>query len=196
MAPFCPYNINFRAQHSILFRRTIPPFSTWSITVTDIVGEKRIDLAYPFAVVSMFSDSIQYEFAKPWTIDLESRSKQIAAGTYTRRELINLGKGKIEITQFDNDSRIKRMNKLAGITEMVFNSDGLDSSNNLENGSPNNTLLTYHVTSYEDPMHFEPYAPQYKKLKNGEIVSLTLRITHIKISIVTEGPGTTVVLHI
>ena len=37
------------------------------ITITDIIGEKRIDLAYPIpgeevAVVSVFSDNIQYEF--------------------------------------------------------------------------------------------------------------------------------------
>ena len=83
------------------------------ITITDIIGEKRIDLAYPIrgeevAVVSVFSDNIQYEFTKPWTIDLESRSKQIAAGTYTRRELINLGEGKIETTQFDTDFSNKK----------------------------------------------------------------------------------------
>ena len=45
-------------------------------------------------------------------------------------------------------------------------------------------------------MHFEPYIPQYKKLKNGEIVSLTLRITHMKNSIMTDGLAKTVVLHI
>ena len=85
------------------------------ITINGIVVEKRIDLAYPIknlnsnkevAVVSVFSDNIQHEFARPWTIGLESRSDQVGAGTYTRRELINLGEGKIEITQFDKDSRI------------------------------------------------------------------------------------------
>ena len=45
-------------------------------------------------------------------------------------------------------------------------------------------------------MHLEPYVPQFKKLKNGEIISLTLRITHMKNSIVTDGPAKTVVLHI
>ena len=84
------------------------------ITITDIVDKKRIDLVHPIqgtkvTVVSVFSDNIQYEFAKPWTIDLELRNKQIAAGTYTRQELINLGEGRIEITQFDKDSRIKRI---------------------------------------------------------------------------------------
>ena len=51
----------------------------------------------------------------------------------------------------------------------------------------------YHVTAYEDSTHFEPYTPQYKKLKNGELVSLALRITHMKNNIITDGPATTVV---
>ena len=136
------------------------------VTITDIVGEKRIDLAYPIrgeevALVSVFSDNIQYEFTKPWTINFESRSKQIAAGTYTRRELIDLGEEKIKITQFDKDSRIKRMNWLAGIIEMVFDLDELDNSNNLESGSLSNTLLTYHVTANDDSPHFAPYVPQH-----------------------------------
>ena len=38
--------------------------------------------------------------------------------------------------------------------------------------------------------------PRYKRLKNGEIVSLTLRITDQNNNIITNGPGTTVVLHI
>ena len=60
------------------------------ITIIDIVGEKRIDLVYPIqdkevAVVSVFSGNIQYEFTKPWTVELgELWSKQIMAGTYTR----------------------------------------------------------------------------------------------------------------
>ena len=51
------------------------------------------------------------------------------------------------------------MNKLAGIADIVFDLDELDNSNNLSEGSPSNTLHAYHVTSYEDFMHFEPYVP-------------------------------------
>ena len=49
------------------------------ITITDIMGEKRINLSYLIknsdsskeaAVVGMFSDNIQYKFMKPWTIEL------------------------------------------------------------------------------------------------------------------------------
>ena len=78
--------------------------------------------------------------------------------------------------------RIIKTNKLEGITKVVFNLDDLDNTNNLENRSPSNILLTYHVTSYDDSMHFEPYAPQYKKLKNGVIISLVLRIANMKIT--------------
>ena len=100
------------------------------------------------------------------------------------------------MTKFDKDSRIMELNKLEGITEMVFSLDKLDNTNNLENGLPSNTLFTYHVTAHEDSMHFEPYAPQYKKLKKGELIPLVLRMKHMKNSIMVDGPATTVVLHI
>ena len=94
--------------------------------------------------------------------------------------MIDLVEGKIELTQFDKNPQIKRTNHLGGITEMVLNLHELDNTNNLENKSPSNTLLIYHVTSYDDFTHFEPYALQYQELKNGEIASLTLRIKHMK----------------
>ena len=68
------------------------------------------------------------------------------------------------------------MNKLGGITEMILNLNELDNTDNLEDGRPSNVLLNYHVTAYEDFTHYEPNIPQYKKLKNGEFASLTLRI--------------------
>ena len=79
---------------------------------------------------------------------------------------------------------------------MIFNLDKLNNSGNLEDGKPSNTLFTYYVTSYNEFTHFEPRIPQYKKLKNGEITSLTLRIMDQNDKIITNGPGTTVILHI
>ena len=70
-----------------------------------------------------------------------------------------------------------KKNKLKGITEMILNLNELDNSDNLKDGHPSNTLLTYHVTSDGDFTCFEPDIPQYKKLKNQEFTSLTLRIT-------------------
>ena len=65
------------------------------IAITDIVGEKGIDLTYPIqgkeaAVVSVFSDNIQHEFTEPWLIELESGNKRVTARTYTRQESIEL----------------------------------------------------------------------------------------------------------
>ena len=45
-------------------------------------------------------------------------------------------------------------------------------------------------------MRFEPQTPQYKALKYGEIVSLTLKITDQNNNIISNGLGTTVMLHI
>ena len=74
------------------------------------------------------------------------RNKQVMAGTYTGREMIDLVEGKIELTQFDKSPRINRMNKLAGITEMVLNLDELDNVNNLENGKPTIVATLYLCT--------------------------------------------------
>ena len=62
---------------------------------------------------------------------------------------------------------------------------------------PSNALLTYHVTSNEDFTSFEPRTPQYRKLKNDMITSLTfLKIKDQNGDIITDGPWVTIVLHI
>ena len=80
--------------------------------------------------------------------------------------------------------------------EMILNLDELNNSNNLEDGKPINALLTYHVTSERNFTRFEPCIPQYRKLKNGEFTSLTLRIMDQAGNIITDGLQVTVVLHI
>ena len=52
------------------------------------------------------------------------------------------------------------------------------------------------MTSSERYTRFEPQSPQYKKLKNDTITSLTLAITDQNNDIITDGPEVTVVLHI
>ena len=83
-------------------------------TIDNIIGEKTIDLDYlirgkEVVDVSVFSDNSQYEFTEPWTIEFELSNKPKKAGTYTRRELKDLIKGKIELTLFDKHQN--RMNK-------------------------------------------------------------------------------------
>ena len=80
--------------------------------------------------------------------------------------------------------------------EMIINLDELNNSDNLADWHPSNALFTYHVTDDKDFTHFEPETPQYRKLKNGEFTSLTLRITDQNNNIITDGPQVTVVLHI
>ena len=67
--------------------------------------------------------------------------------------------------QFEVDDQVTKTNKLMGITEITLNLDELNNSNNLKDGRPSNSLLTYYMTSNEDFTHFEPQNPQYKKLK-------------------------------
>ena len=145
----------------------------------------------------MLSDNIQHEMTEPFKLKLiGGNEKQILNKTYTSRELSTLVEGKIILTNLDNDPRIIKTNKLAKITDMIFNLDELNNTDNLDDGIPSNTLFTYYVSGSEDFTHFRPKAPQYKKLKNGEIVSLTLKITDQNNNIITNAPGTTVVLHI
>ena len=100
------------------------------------------------------------------------------------------------LTNLNNDPRVTKADKLEKVAGMVFKLDQLDNSDNLEDGRPSNTLFTYYVADSKSFMHLKPATPQYKKLKNGEIVSLTLKITDENGSIINHGPGTTVVLHI
>ena len=102
--------------------------------------------------------------------------------------------GMIELNEFLVDDQVTKTNRLRGITEMIFDLNELDNTDNLEDGRPSNSLLTYHVTSNEDFTHFEPRTPQYKKLKNGEFTSLTLKIMDQNNNIITDGPRVTVVL--
>ena len=104
--------------------------------------------------------------------------------------------GIIELNQFEVDDQVISKTKLKGITEIILNLDELNNSDNLEDGKPSNSLLTYHVTSNEDITLFKPDIPQYKALKNREFTSLNLRITDQNNNIITDGPQVTVVLHI
>ena len=99
-------------------------------------------------------------------------------------------------SQMDECDGNLRTNKLENVTKMVISLDELDNSDSLEDGRPSNALFMYYVTSPEYSTHFEPATPQYKKCRHGTITSLTLKITDQNNNIISDGPGTTVVLHI
>ena len=149
------------------------------ITINNIKGEKRIDLSYSIqnfdsgkqiALIRMLSDNVHYEILKLQSVmdPISNTKKLIPSGTYAGRELISMLEGIIELNQFEVDDQVTKMNKLKGITEITLNLDELNNSDNLKDGRPSNSLLTYYMTDDKDFMHFEPQNPQYKKLKNGE----------------------------
>ena len=178
------------------------------ITINNIKGEKRIDLSYSIqnfnsdkeiAVIRMLSDNVKYEILKLRLVmdPISDTKKMIPKGAYAGRELISMLEGIIELNQFEVDDQVTKMNKLKGITEITLNLNELNyNSNNLKDRRPSNKLLTYHVTDDKDLTHFKPQIPQYKKLKNGEFTSLTLRITDQNNNVITDGLQVTVVLHI
>ena len=153
------------------------------ITIDAIIGEKTINLYYPIhsgreiAVVSMLNDNVQYQLLKLHAVmdPISDTKKMIPSRTYAGRELLSMLEGMVELNKFLVDDQVIKKNKLKGITEIILNLDELDNSDNLKDGKPSNTLLTYHVTSNEDFMSFEPQTPQYKELKNDTITSLTLK---------------------
>ena len=173
------------------------------ITINDVIGEKTIDLSYPIypekeiVVVSMFSNNSQILLQKSVEVLLYTGKKILLnKGIYTDKELDSLIGTELKSQMLDSRDDVLRTNKLKKITKVAISLNELNNSDNLEDGRPSNTLFTYYVTSPEDFTHFEPRNPRYMKLKYCEIVSLTMKITDQNNNIITDGPGTTVVLHI
>ena len=117
-------------------------------------------------------------------------------GVYTDKELNSLIGTELKSQMLDSHNDIQRTNKLVNGTKITISLNELDNSDNLKDGKPSNTLFTYFVTSPEYCTRFEPQSPQYKKLKNDTITSLTLVITDQNNNIITDGLETTVVLNI
>ena len=173
------------------------------ITINDVIGEKTTDLSYliypekEIAVVSMFSNNSQILLKKSVEVLLYTGKKIVSnKGIYTDKELDSLIGTELKSQMLDSRDDLLRTNKLKGIAKVAISLNELDNSDNLEDGRPSNTLFTYYVTNPEDFTRFEPRNPRYMKLKYGEIVSLTLKITDQNNNIINTGPGTTVVLHI
>ena len=62
------------------------------ITINNMTGEKRIHLTYPIkgkevAVVSMFSDNVQYRVKKPLKLRLSNGEKTLPEGAFMASEL-------------------------------------------------------------------------------------------------------------
>ena len=173
------------------------------ITINDVIGEARIDLSYPIrsgwevAVVSMLSNNAQIWLQRSIEVLLNMAKKIVLnKGVYMDKELDSLIGMELKSQMLDSRNDVLRTNKLEKVTKMVISLEELNNSDNLEDGRPSNTLFTYYVTSPEHFTCLESRTPQYKALKSGMIISLALKITDQAGNIITDGPGTTVVLHI
>ena len=180
------------------------------IMINDIKGEKTIDLSYPIhstagwgearkeiTVVSMHRNNAKILLHRSIEALLKMDKKIVLnKGVCTDKELDSLIGMDLKSQMLDSRNDILRTNKLVNGTKISISLNKLDNSDNLEDGKSSNTLFTYFVTSPEYSMRFEPQSPQYKKLKNDTITSLTLAITDQNNDIITDGLEVTVVLHI
>ena len=115
---------------------------------------------------------------------------------FTDRELnASLGR-KLIATPLEANDNIIKTDKLANVMEVVRSLEELNNTNNLEDRRLSNVLLRYHMTGSQEFTSFEPVAPQYKRLKNREFDSLTLRIMNQRDNGITDGSRMTIVLHI
>ena len=171
--------------------------------INDIKGEKTIDLSYPIhskkeiAVVSMYIINSQILLHRSIEFLLKTGKKVVLnKGVYMDKELNSLIGTELKSQMLDSHNDIQRTNKLVNGTKITISFNELNNSDNLKDGKPSNTLFTYFVTSPRYFTCFKPQFPQYKKLKNDTITSLTLAITDQNNDIITDGLEVTVVLHI
>ena len=96
------------------------------IKITDVMGEKRINLAYliwgkEVAVDSVFSDNVQYQIQEPLNILLiRNEEKLLLKGTLTCRELSTFIGRKVITTRLDTNVNVVKMDKLAHVMEVTL----------------------------------------------------------------------------
>ena len=113
--------------------------------INDVIGDARIDLSYPIkgkevAVVSMFSDNVQYWLKGPMKVLLETGKETILTkGVYMNELNAILGPGlKSQMVSCDD---VLRTNELEKVTKLTISLNELNNSNNLENGRHSNIIL-------------------------------------------------------
>ena len=96
---------------------------TMYITITDVVGEKRIKpiQGKEVAIVSMLSDNVWYLISEPVKVLLiTNEERQLQKGTFMGRELsLSIG-GKLITTPLVVKCNIAKTDELVGITEQFL----------------------------------------------------------------------------
>ena len=142
------------------------------IMISDIKGEKTIDLSYPIhskkeiAVVSMHIINSQILLHRSIEFLLKTGKKIVLnRRVYMDKELNSLIGTELKPQILDSLNDIQRTNKLVNGTKITISLNELNNSDNLKDRKPSNTLFTYFVTSSEYFTHSEPQSPQYKNLR-------------------------------
>ena len=94
---------------------------------------------------------------------ISDTKKLIPSKTYPGRELISMLEGMVELAHFEADDQVIKMNKVRGITEMIFNLNELDNTYNLEDGRPSNSLLLMKIFCISNPT---PHSTRNLKLES------------------------------
>ena len=90
------------------------------IMITDIVVEKRIDLAYLIRNLDS-SEEVTYQIRKPFKVLLiTNEENQLPEGVFTDRELNASIRWKLITTPMDTNDKIVKMDKLACVMEIVL----------------------------------------------------------------------------
>ena len=133
------------------------------ITINDVKGEKTIDLSYPIhskketTLVSMHISNSQILLHRSIEFLLKTGKKIVLnKGVYTDKELNSLIGMELKSQMLDSCNDIQRIKKLVNGTKITISLNELNTSDNLEDGKPSNTLFTYFVTSPEYFTCFEP----------------------------------------
>ena len=93
------------------------------IKITDVVGEKRIDLTYPIqsTEVNVVSDNVQYQLMEAVKVLLiKNEDKQLPEEVFTDRELNTSIVRKLIATPLDANDNIIKMDKLACVREIAL----------------------------------------------------------------------------
>ena len=113
------------------------------IMINDIKGEKTIDLSYPIhskkeiAVVSMHVINSQILLHRSIEFFPKTGKKIVLnKGLYMDKELNSLIGMELKSQMLDSHNDIQRANKLVNGTKITISLNGLNNSDNLEDGNP------------------------------------------------------------
>ena len=82
--------------------------------------------------------------------------KILPEGAFMAGELSSFVGRNLLIAPMDGSENVIRINKLAGITEMVISLNKLNNSDNLEDGKHSNVLLRHRMSSSEELKNYKP----------------------------------------